>query len=488
VGGPAEILGAKAVVDWLGGRALGFAADGSQVKASWTTGRVGMIGKSWDGTIANGVAATGVQGLETIVPISAISSWYDYQRFGGVLRSPDYVDYLANLVNAHGAGCAGPIADAQAASDDSTGSYNAYWQARDYRTTASKVRASVFVVHGINDLNVTTSQFARWWDELAARGVPRKIWLSQQGHVDPFDIRRADWVDTLHKWFDYWLQKLPNGVMSQPQASVELPSGQWTTARTWPALGAVTKPVFFGNGDGKTGTLGGVPSLATRTFTDDPDLTEAAAVAGPNQASGSRAVFLSGKLTRDLRISGIPQVSLRVKVDKPTTELTVRLVDYGQQHRVDYLSDGSGIHNLSTESCWGPATATDNACYKDTAVDFTDSDTMVLTRGWRDAAHYKSLKLVTPLQPGRWYDVPVPMDAYDTVVKAGHVLGLVVAASDQESTSPTSTGATVQVSLMGSYLLLPSIGSLPSVRTAPQVPTAPQARTLREPLHRGDFR
>ena len=32
-----------------------------------------MIGKSYDGTFANGVAATGVEGLTTIVPVSAIS-------------------------------------------------------------------------------------------------------------------------------------------------------------------------------------------------------------------------------------------------------------------------------------------------------------------------------------------------------------------------------------------------------------------------------
>ena len=49
-----------------------------------------MIGKSWDGTIANGVAATGVEGLKTIVPISAISSWYDYTATRGDLRSADY--------------------------------------------------------------------------------------------------------------------------------------------------------------------------------------------------------------------------------------------------------------------------------------------------------------------------------------------------------------------------------------------------------------
>ncbi|MGH8968156.1 MAG: CocE/NonD family hydrolase, partial [Actinomycetes bacterium] len=84
-GGPSDVLGGKAVVDWLNGRAKAFRPDGSPVKATWTTGRTGMIGKSYDGTLANGVAATGVEGLETIVPIAAISSWYDYSRMNGVL-------------------------------------------------------------------------------------------------------------------------------------------------------------------------------------------------------------------------------------------------------------------------------------------------------------------------------------------------------------------------------------------------------------------
>ena len=63
-----------------------------------------MIGKSWDGSIANGVAATGVEGLSTIVPISSISSWYDYTRFGGVLRSPGYVQFLASYVGGRPSG------------------------------------------------------------------------------------------------------------------------------------------------------------------------------------------------------------------------------------------------------------------------------------------------------------------------------------------------------------------------------------------------
>lgn len=80
VGGRSDIQSAKAVVDWLNGRGKAYTTrtGGALAKAGWTNGRTGMIGKSYDGTIANGVAATGVEGLETIVPIGAISSWYDY--------------------------------------------------------------------------------------------------------------------------------------------------------------------------------------------------------------------------------------------------------------------------------------------------------------------------------------------------------------------------------------------------------------------------
>jgi X-Pro dipeptidyl-peptidase len=76
VGGRSDIRSAKAVIDWLNGRARAYTSrrGGTAVKATWTNGRTGMIGKSWDGTIANGVAATGVKGLKTIVPIGAISS------------------------------------------------------------------------------------------------------------------------------------------------------------------------------------------------------------------------------------------------------------------------------------------------------------------------------------------------------------------------------------------------------------------------------
>ncbi len=69
-----DIAGQKSVIDWLNGRVPGEDAQGKAKTADWHNGSSAMIGNSHDGTLANGVAATGVDGLKTIVPISAISA------------------------------------------------------------------------------------------------------------------------------------------------------------------------------------------------------------------------------------------------------------------------------------------------------------------------------------------------------------------------------------------------------------------------------
>ena len=77
-GGPGDIAGEKSVVDWLNGRVKAYALKAGtprrptseEVVADWHNGSSAMIGKSYDGTLSNGVAATGVEGLKTIVPVS----------------------------------------------------------------------------------------------------------------------------------------------------------------------------------------------------------------------------------------------------------------------------------------------------------------------------------------------------------------------------------------------------------------------------------
>ena len=90
VGGKNESLAPKAVIDWLNGRAKGFKSrtGNETVNAFWATGKVGMTGTSYNGTIPLAAATTGVQGLEAIIPVAPNTSYYHYYRSNGLVRSP----------------------------------------------------------------------------------------------------------------------------------------------------------------------------------------------------------------------------------------------------------------------------------------------------------------------------------------------------------------------------------------------------------------
>src|SRR5690625_2610870 len=198
-----EILAAKAVVDWLNHRAQAFNSKGEQVIANWTTGSVGMIGLSYEGTIANGVATTGVDGLKTIVPIGSISNWYDYYRANGAVVAPggyqgDDADRLARgiLTRNNSEICQECITQLTFDQDRKTGNYNDFWRSRNYLNHVENIKASVFVVHGLNNMNVKRKQFAKWWEQLTYYDIPRNLWLHQGGHIDPKITGGYKWLKT----------------------------------------------------------------------------------------------------------------------------------------------------------------------------------------------------------------------------------------------------------------------------------------------------
>ncbi|HEX6467985.1 MAG TPA: Xaa-Pro dipeptidyl-peptidase [Streptosporangiaceae bacterium] len=489
-GGRGDVLGGKAVVDWLNGRARAFTSDGTPVRATWTTGRVGMIGKSYDGTLANAVAATGVKGLVTIVPISAISSWYDYSRSNGVVYFTDEEPGLADVVDTDPPEkCAAVNAAMDAGEDDATGNYNAFWDERNYRggtvAQAANVRASVFAVHGVNDLNVKPNHFSTWWRALAARGVPRKVWVSLYGHVDPFDFRRDAWVATLHRWFDFWLQGVPNDIMRRPRADVEVGPDQWIAQSDWPAPGAA--PVTLRPAaDGSLGLTRAAPGQ-TASYTDAAGTSgfgtsEDDMVADPTAARPDRLAYVSGPIPADVRLSGTPTANLRISLDRPDANLTALLVDYGDDTRVDYLGPGSGIRTLTTEDCWGESTAADDGCYRQTQTRTVSAPVNVVARGWIDAQNRLSLSHPSPLTPGRTYRIRWQTLPQDYVFKAGHRLGLVFAGTDLDLTTETPSGATVTVELAGSGITVPVVPGA-GTPAAAAVPERQPASAWRGPVH-----
>ena len=251
VGARAETLGTKAVIDWLNGRARGWdATTGERVRAPWTTGDVGMTGVSYNGTLPNQVATTGVEGLKTIIPVSAISSWYDYYRANGLVVAPhsetqgvgenaflgEDTDVLAAYIG--GARmtttCARVMRQLERKQDRVTGDWSSFWSARDYLSQVRRVRASVFVVHGLNDWNVKTKAFAEWWYRLARRDVPRKIWLHNGGHGGPGG---AVYKTMENRWFDHWLFGVQNGIMDEPRSRIQREDGSYHDEADWPVPG-----------------------------------------------------------------------------------------------------------------------------------------------------------------------------------------------------------------------------------------------------------
>ena len=86
-----ENITPKFANDWLNGRAKGYTTIDGNVQvsaASWSNGKVGMFGTSYEGTMPLAAAVTGVQGLEAIIPMSPNTSQYRYYRSNGLVRSP----------------------------------------------------------------------------------------------------------------------------------------------------------------------------------------------------------------------------------------------------------------------------------------------------------------------------------------------------------------------------------------------------------------
>jgi X-Pro dipeptidyl-peptidase len=459
-GDPNETLGMKAVVDWLNGRARGFTPDGGNAAATWSTGKVGMMGVSYNGTLPNAVASTGVRGLETIVPIAAISSWYDYYRANGGVVAPfpfqgEDTDILAKLVltRKNPEVCAGVMADLERRQDRETGDYSSYWHERNYVKDAHKVRASVFLVHGLNDWNVRTKNGVQWWNALSAHGVKRKIWLHQGPHTDPFNVRRAEWIATLHRWFDFWLHGVRNGIMNEPMADVETAPNQWATSRTWPVPGTSPTPLFLGPAaaDGRPGTLGRWPAGFGReqSFVDDTAQTAEQLVDNELAADPNRLAFLTTSLDRDVRLSGTPRVTVRASLDGRSPYLTALLVDYGTDTRF------AGITTVPGQDCIAPGIPEDPGCFNKRAYVTRETPWKIVSRGWLDVRNRYSQWDETPVTAGRTYTLSWDLQPQDHIFKAGHRIGLVLISTDRDHTLRYRTGTVVEAELGLSHLLLP---------------------------------
>ena len=422
-GDPYETLGPKAVIDWLNGRARAYTAQvgGDEVAATWTTGRVGMIGTSYNGTLPIGVATTGVEGLEAIVPISAISSWYDYYRANGAVRAPggfqgEDADVLAEYTYTRPdqSICRPVIAALAAGQDRVTGDYTPFWDARNYMNDIDNVRAASLVAHGNNDWNVMTKHASEYYLALKERGVPHQLYWHQGGHGGSPPLVRTN------RWFSRYLWGHENGVENDPRAWV-VREGQSSQNPTpypeWPDPGAARVTLGFSGNGLESGALTlNEGRRAWQTLVDN-------ATIGPttlmNAASSPhRLVFKTPPLVKPIRISGTPTITLTMAFSKPKANLTAYLISYP-----------SGTGNAT-----------------------------VVSRGWIDPENRASPAVTEAVTPGKAYKLTFDLQPKDSVLTPGRRLGVMILSSDRDYTVRPAPGTELTMDLRESTVRLPIVG------------------------------
>jgi X-Pro dipeptidyl-peptidase len=459
VGAPNESLGPKAVIDWLNGRAAGFTtAEGDvPVVATWSTGKVGMTGTSYNGTLPLAAATTGVAGLEAIIPIAPNTSYYHYYRSNGLVRSPggylgEDIDFLYDYIHsgnpARRAYCNATVRDDEMAKgrDRETGDYNDFWAGRDYLNSVQNVKAAVLMAHAFNDWNVVPEHSVRIYEALKGR-VPLMAYFHQGGHGG------APPMEMMNRWYSKYLYGVDNGVELGPRAFIVRepaaapapaggaadsanaaaaargrgargrggPAGELTPYADYPNPDARGVTLLPGAGGNTLGSLAiqNVASGARETLVDD--VTHRGGALAQVEQSPNRLIYATPELAAPLHISGTPRVTVRLASDKAAANLSVWLV------MLPWVGSPAGTANL-------------------------------ITRGWADPQNHRSLTSSEPLVPGRFYDVIFNLQPDDQIIPAGRKIGLMIFSSDREFTVWPAPGTQLTVDLAGTSLVLPVVG------------------------------
>ncbi|MEQ1829402.1 MAG: Xaa-Pro dipeptidyl-peptidase [Pirellula sp.] len=443
VGGDNESLAPKAVIDWLNGRAKGFLTpDGNEpVLATWCTGKVGMTGTSYNGTLALAAATTGVDGLAAIIPVAPNTSYYHYYRSNGLVRHPggymgEDIDVLYNFINSGDPAkrdyCDCNIRDIEMKNgfDRTHGDYNEFWAKRDYANDLGPMKAATLMSHAFNDWNVMPEHSIRIYSAIKARGIPTQLYMHQGGHGGPPPIK------LMNRWFTHYLYGINNNVEKDAQSWIVREGtmrSEPTAYKNYPhsdSEGVGLRPIRGGHSIGglvisdgpRVGTADGNETLVDNFSFSGAALAKA-------EWSNHRLLYATKPLKQEIHISGTPKVSVRLACNKSSACLSVWLV----------------------------------------SLPWTDSERItddVITRGWADPQNYRSLTQQEPLVPGEFRTVTFDLQPDDQVVKAGEQIGFMIFSSDRDFTLWPEPGTELVVDLDATTLSLPIAGGAKQLATA----------------------
>lgn len=441
VGGDNESLAPKAVIQWLTGNATGYTTpDGDEkVEADWSTGKVGMTGTSYNGTLPLAAATTGVEGLEAIIPIAPNTSYYHYYRSNGLIRHPggyvgEDIDCLYDFIHSGNPEnrelCNDEVRNKEMAEgfDRATGDYNDFWAGRDYLNDLGPMKAATLMAHAFNDWNVQPEHSVRIYQALKEKGVPVQAYFHQGGHGGEPPLKQ------MNRWFTRYLHGIQNDVENEPRAWIVRESDKReepTSYFDYPNPAAAPVALHLNPGAPERGSLT-IEKADERGF---ETLIDNFSFSGDSLAQADwtdhRLIYATPELNEPVHLSGTSEITIRLASSKPAANLSVWMVS---------LPWNSGRN----------AKITDN----------------IITRGWADPQNHQSIRTSEPLVPGEFYELTFNLQPDDQIIPKGQQIALMIFSSDRDFTLWPDPGTELMIDLDATSISLPVVGGLGALEEA----------------------
>jgi predicted acyl esterase len=311
-GGPGEQADVVNAVEWAAGQ-------------PWSTGKVGMYGKSYDGV--TGLFGVNHQpaGLEAVVSQEPVYDLYRYlygdgiRRFNSVLTpalydlidltpgtaqdSPDY--NLDGADDTQRPGCPVLNLTDQAANDDH---YSDYWRKRNLIPGAKGSDVPLYLTQGLTENNTVADGTAQY---LQNHPGYERAWLGPWEHVrgnetdssGRLKMGRAGFFDEVMRFYDRFLKGQTPSV-EDPPVAVQTNDGKWRAEQSWPPADST----------------GYTTPLRAGTYTDDGS--------GSATESDADGVWtISPRLPYDVHLSGSGKAVVDVATSRPNANLVVDVYD-----------------------------------------------------------------------------------------------------------------------------------------------------------------
>ena len=451
-----QIEAYKNVIDWLNGRCHAFTdhTRQRQVKADWSNGKVATTGLSYLGTMSNGLATTGVDGLEVIIAEAGISSWYNYYRENGLVTSPggypgEDFDSLAELTYSRNLLAGDYIRGNEAHQADlekvkehldrKTGDYNQFWHDRNYLLNAHNVKAEVVFTHGSQDWNVKPLHVYQMFHALPTH-IHKHLFFHNGAHVYMNNWQSIDFRESMNAL-------LTKKLLGQ-ETDFQLPTIIWqdnTAPQTWLSLDT------FGEQDNfETFSLGQEEQVIQNQYPDEDfeRYSKTYQTFNTELYQGKvNQITIDLPVTKDLHLNGRAQLNLRIKSSTNKGLLSAQLLELS---RKKYLQPYPAILSAKTIDN-GRYHMLENLC----ELPFRADAQRVVTKGYLNLQNRNNLLLVEDITADEWMDVQFELQPTIYKLKEGDALRLVLYTTDFEITIRDNTDYHLTVDLTQSTLTIP---------------------------------